>query len=166
MHPHPVHITEWRRQDAECLRRVSVRSFCHIDHDCKLTGAHSVRTMCVRNWTGDGCEPIGNLQTPLVASSNRDICQKQSTDGGKTWGPLKVIARNGAQANPVYDAQTETLVVQYMQLSPGDSMQMTSKDHGATWYGKCTWYLAATTRITRAGIACRKCACVWGVHLA
>eukprot|EP00041_Stephanoeca_diplocostata_P035691 m.1268133 g.1268133 ORF g.1268133 m.1268133 type:complete len:454 (-) comp24744_c0_seq13:7009-8370(-) len=85
-----------------------------------------------RNWTGDGCEPRV-LPPKWHSSTNRDICQKQSFDGGKTWTGLRVIARNGAQGNPVFDTRTNKLLLQYTQLEPGDTMQMESLDNGASW---------------------------------
>eukprot|EP00038_Savillea_parva_P011514 m.198036 g.198036 ORF g.198036 m.198036 type:complete len:464 (-) comp20324_c0_seq1:39-1430(-) len=83
-----------------------------------------------RNWTGDGCYPTSG---PPSQGENRDICMKSSVDAGKTWSPLRVIARNGAQGSPVYDFRTQQLVLQYKQLVPSDTMQMVSHDHGATW---------------------------------
>jgi hypothetical protein len=56
------------------------------------------------------------------------------THGGRTWGPLRVVARGpAAQGNPVYDAATKQLILQWVQLSPADTRQMVSTDHGATW---------------------------------
>ena len=58
-----------------------------------------------RNFTGDGCNP--NVFPPgVVLVDSSDICQKQSHDGGRTWGRLRVIARGGKQAAPVYIPDT------------------------------------------------------------
>ena len=92
-----------------------------------------------RNFTGDGCLPVASPAASVGATgsgsrnANRDLCQKRSLDGGATWGPLAVIARNGAQASPVWDAVRSRMLLQYMQLSPPDTMQMVSADHGLTW---------------------------------
>lgn len=94
-----------------------------------------------RNFTGDGCDPLDTFLDPLVVSdaagygrdSNRDLCQRQSIDGGKTWLPLKVIARNGAQASPVWDRIRGRILLQYLQLSPAATMQMSSDDGGLSW---------------------------------
>jgi len=93
-----------------------------------------------RNFTGDGCLPVGAIASPMASrlapvsrNANRDLCQKRSLDGGVTWGQLTVIARNGAQASPVWDAVRSRMLLQYMQLSPPDTMQMISADNGLTW---------------------------------
>ena len=95
-----------------------------------------------RTTTGDGCNPLQVRRAPNPdpaahnsnRTPNRDICQKQSHDGGATWGPLHVIARGpAAQANPVFDAESNLLILQWVQLEPKDTRQMTSSDHGATW---------------------------------
>lgn len=92
-----------------------------------------------RFFTGDGCEPVRLPPGYKPGSKRRDICQKRSTDAGLSWTPLRVIAHWGAQANPVYDDTSRTLFLQYVQLANqvegtrGDSMQMSSTDHGASW---------------------------------
>jgi sialidase-1 len=53
------------------------------------------QTKC-RNWTGDGCEPHTK---PVHTNNNRDLCMKTSQDGGRTWGPLRVILRNAGQVS-------------------------------------------------------------------
>jgi len=84
-----------------------------------------------RNSTGDGCEPLHPAPQNPKTKSNRDICQKQSHDGGMTWGPLRVIALGpAAQGNPVYDAVSKQLILQWVQLTPKDTRQMVSTDHG------------------------------------
>eukprot|EP00051_Salpingoeca_urceolata_P005891 m.78442 g.78442 ORF g.78442 m.78442 type:complete len:467 (-) comp14586_c0_seq2:288-1688(-) len=91
-----------------------------------------------RNFTGDGCYPHGALGAKgstreVEGNANRDLCMKTSTDAGNTWGPLSVIARNGAQPSPVWDTVRSRLIMQYTQLSPGDNMQSFSNDLGKTW---------------------------------
>eukprot|EP00054_Salpingoeca_dolichothecata_P015800 m.91606 g.91606 ORF g.91606 m.91606 type:complete len:447 (-) comp21663_c0_seq5:367-1707(-) len=85
-----------------------------------------------RNWTGDGCEP-SKFNIAPTDNSNKDLCQKISVDGGKTWGPLQVIIKNAGQPSPVWDAATNTLIMTYLQLSPPGNFQRTSKDMGQTW---------------------------------
>eukprot|EP00039_Didymoeca_costata_P016781 m.305295 g.305295 ORF g.305295 m.305295 type:complete len:452 (-) comp16448_c0_seq1:64-1419(-) len=85
-----------------------------------------------RNFTGDGCLPK-TLPPGWHFNTNRDICQKQSLDGGKTWGPLVIIGRNAAQPTPVIDTKTNKMILQYVQLSPSDSIQIESADNGKTW---------------------------------
>jgi hypothetical protein len=51
-----------------------------------------------RNSTGDGCYPT-TLPPHAIINNNRDICQKRSTDGGKTWSGLKVIANSGVRSS-------------------------------------------------------------------
>lgn len=92
-----------------------------------------------RFFTGDGCAPLHPPPGYKPGSKRRDICQKRSTDSGRTWGALHVIAHWGAQGNPVYDDVKQTLFLQYVQLADatagthGDSMQMSSTDHGVSW---------------------------------
>jgi hypothetical protein len=84
-----------------------------------------------RRFTGDGCNPLFFNSTVGAA---RDICQKQSTDGGIHWNALKVIVPGpAAQGTPVYDAETNRLLLQWVQLEPPDTRQMVSSNHGATW---------------------------------
>jgi hypothetical protein len=87
-----------------------------------------------RRETGDGCEPLHPVKPS--AGAVRDICQKQSTNGGSTWGPLRVIAEGpAAQGTPVYDEISKLLILQWVQLSKPqqDTRQMTSSDNGKTW---------------------------------
>lgn len=54
-----------------------------------------------RNFTGDGCEPHAVGGTSELRNANRDICQKQSTDNGTSWSPLKVIVRAVSLVCPI-----------------------------------------------------------------
>ena len=86
---------------------------------------------------GDGCEPLHPNAT-THSKNPRDICQKSSVDGGRTWGPLRVIASNGAQGSPVWDAVRKRMVLQYAELPCGktacaDTKQMFSTDNGQSW---------------------------------
>eukprot|EP01048_Picozoa_sp_COSAG05_P004327 COSAG05_NODE_228_length_13388_cov_2.850403_2_plen_794_part_00 len=96
-----------------------------------------------RNYTGDGCFP---LHVPASTEGLvKDICQKRSTDSGKSWSSLRIIARNGGQGgNPVFDRVSRKLLLQYVQFTrePNrgyeyedvpDLMQIESTDHGSTW---------------------------------
>jgi sialidase-1 len=67
-----------------------------------------------RNFTGDGCFPLHPPHTPNALY--KDLCQKQSTDAGRSWSQLRVVARNTGQGgNPVYDQRSERLLLQYIQ---------------------------------------------------
>ncbi|EDQ86314.1 uncharacterized protein MONBRDRAFT_28502 [Monosiga brevicollis MX1] len=81
-----------------------------------------------RNWTGDGCEPQGfeDARYNSTSNANRDLCMK-------TWSALHVIQRNAAQPMPVWDYQQNQLVLNFVQLTPGDNLQSMSKDFGQTW---------------------------------
>ncbi len=90
-----------------------------------------------RTSAGDGCEPLHPNAT-AHSKNPRDICQKSSTDSGQTWSSLKVIANNGAQGSPVWDAERKRMVLQYAELPCGkaacaDTKQMFSTDNGKSW---------------------------------
>lgn len=86
--------------------------------------------------------------------AENDIILKRSTDGGKTWGPLQVVAEQGKDSlnnpNPVVDQKTGRILLPFQrypaaahetaQLSDGlegentvHALLSTSDDHGATW---------------------------------
>eukprot|EP01050_Picozoa_sp_SAG11_P002958 SAG11_NODE_157_length_14147_cov_8.545202_20_plen_58_part_00 len=57
------------------------------------------------------------------------MLQDAHLSGGATWGELRVIAQGpAAQGNPVYDAATKQLVLQWVQLTPKDTRQMLSSE--------------------------------------
>eukprot|EP00048_Salpingoeca_helianthica_P015629 m.227715 g.227715 ORF g.227715 m.227715 type:complete len:362 (+) comp17295_c0_seq1:146-1231(+) len=87
-----------------------------------------------RNWTGDGCRPVlDGMERIEEKNSNRDLCMKVSSDGGGTWGPLQVIARDACQPTPVWDVQRQRIVMNFNKVSTMANMQMFSNDFGATW---------------------------------
>jgi len=92
-----------------------------------------------------------NRSDPGFDKQDIDLVLKRSTDGGKTWSPMKVIEDPGelwSAANPatLVDRDTGRMWVFYLRSKPGrssvtsrpgtDDMQTlarTSDDHGATW---------------------------------
>ena len=52
-----------------------------------------------RTMTGDGCLPL-HVAHNASHKNPRDLCQKRSSDSGRTWSPLEVIAFDGAQCVP------------------------------------------------------------------
>ena len=45
--------------------------------------------------------------------SGCDIVLKTSTDGGTSWGPMVVVAKNASQPSPVYDAEHNQVVLNF-----------------------------------------------------
>lgn len=98
-----------------------------------------------RHWVGDGCEPVGVAAPRLEFADWRDACMKSSTDGGKTWGPLRTIANCSTQPSPVVvpppagqQGKPGRLILQgnncgASQTAPNANTQMYSDDGGATW---------------------------------
>eukprot|EP00730_Choanoeca_flexa_P017280 TRINITY_DN8301_c0_g1_i4.p1 TRINITY_DN8301_c0_g1~~TRINITY_DN8301_c0_g1_i4.p1 ORF type:complete len:443 (+),score=45.00 TRINITY_DN8301_c0_g1_i4:37-1365(+) len=88
-----------------------------------------------RNWTGDGCNPRGfeGDKYSVERNSNRDLCIKTSQDGGKTWSSLNVVARNAMQPNLVWNGGQQQVLLNFNQVTPGDTLTMTSKDMGRSW---------------------------------
>ena len=83
---------------------------------------------------GDGCYPAGvTADAAAPANSRRDIVMKTSTDGGLSWSALRTIADFAQQPNCVYDSHTDTMVLQYLNISDFSNYQISSTDDGATW---------------------------------
>jgi|EP01046_Picozoa_sp_COSAG06_P041722 hypothetical protein len=86
-----------------------------------------------RHWTGDGCNPNG---TAFNQSDTRtDLVFKRSTDGGRSFGRLGVLAPMMSQANAVVLAGSGEIVV----LASGHpnlatpNYQISSMTDGVSW---------------------------------
>ncbi|MFC5832611.1 exo-alpha-sialidase [Nonomuraea insulae] len=74
-------------------------------------------------------------------SSPGDIVVKRSSDGGKKWGPLRVLARHSATPRvfahnpvPIVDTTTDPHRIVLLYTENHDRVYVrTSDDHGATW---------------------------------
>ncbi|PZG00033.1 neuraminidase [Micromonospora deserti] len=83
----------------------------------------------------DDCGDDGNI----------DLVLRRSADGGRTWGPLRVVVKGDGQTRgnpvPIVDAHTGRVVVVGTGNGPApcpngcdrDPYLVTSEDHGATW---------------------------------
>ena len=96
-----------------------------------------------RGWIGDGCEPqnynhseLSNIQANV---NLRWVCQKTSTDQGKTWSNLSFpVGLNYTSMEPtiVYDYIENKLIlhVNVFLGEPNETIyQVTSTDDGKTW---------------------------------
>ena len=65
-----------------------------------------------------------------------DIVQRRSTDGGRTWSDIAVVAADGAHTvhspTPVYDPKTQTVWLPYC-IDYERLMMISSTDAGMTW---------------------------------
>ncbi len=65
-----------------------------------------------------------------------DIVLKRSTDGGVSWGPMQLLADNGAgkagNPTPVLDQTTGNIILPY-SVDVETPYVITSSDHGLTW---------------------------------
>ena len=101
-----------------------------------------------RRWVGDGCAPVGgapdDADSALGRTDWRDVCTKTSTDGGRTWGALVVIANCTMQPTPVVippeagTSQPPTIVLHGNRcpastVRPSGNVQIVSRDGGKTW---------------------------------
>ncbi|MFN8159270.1 MAG: sialidase family protein [Candidatus Nanopelagicales bacterium] len=65
-----------------------------------------------------------------------DLVQRRSTDGGRTWSPITVVAQDGAHTvhspTPVYDPTTRTVWLPYCE-DYEHLWMLSSTDAGTTW---------------------------------
>lgn len=65
-----------------------------------------------------------------------DLVSKRSRDGGKTWGPLKLVYDDGENTAgnpcPVVDRKTGKIILPFCRNNK-EVFVMTSTDHGETW---------------------------------
>ena len=89
-----------------------------------------------RSGAGDGCEPT----VPYNRSVDyQDNVMRQSTDRGRSWGPIQSVNRAGADVHnhgaAVFDF-VRNQTVQVLNTGPNTSVGMAvirSSDDGATW---------------------------------
>jgi sialidase-1 len=87
----------------------------------------------------------GTLGRTAASSGDVDVCEgyfrrlffRASTDGGKTWGPIRHLAGGPRDCmtdpSAVYHAPSGTLIVHYAGGGGRDTWQQTSSDFGATF---------------------------------
>ena len=93
-----------------------------------------------RRFTGDGCY-LNPQHNHSGDERHRVPCMKQSADGGKTWGALRVLsAINGSYPTAAFLPASQTVLLQYstwpdINQSYGEPVvqQMLSRDLGASW---------------------------------
>lgn len=97
-----------------------------------------------RQWGGDFCEVSASgagarsdeKPGDQACALTTDIVLKISDDGGRTWGPVRLVAECASQPSPVYDVSSRRLLLQFnWQLEAKRYMnaQVASIDLGASW---------------------------------
>ena len=96
-----------------------------------------------RGWKGDGCDPTSYngpfKNRNLSDTTQRWVCQKRSTDNGKTWSNLSFpvgLKYTSMEPTIVYDYISSQLVLQinaYIGQHNQTVLQTISKDNGLTW---------------------------------
>jgi hypothetical protein len=67
------------------------------------------------------------------------ICQKHSDDGGKSWSPIRLVARGFQTGQIVWDDFRQVLVMHYSEMNKtnghpsGTVLELKSRDLGNTW---------------------------------
>ena len=75
-----------------------------------------------RRWAGDGCEPTALPPRPYPSSAeetNRYVCMKASTDGGRTFGTLEPNITKMRSTNPA--------AVSIEHITPGNDVASSTK---------------------------------------
>ena len=94
-----------------------------------------------RRWVGDGCYPDGVPHTPpsTVEETDRYVCMRRSTDGGKSFGPVQTNITGRRSTNPtaVWLGQTATVLLFFnapsSNLSDYRAYVMESSDRGLSF---------------------------------
>ena len=104
------------------LHLAASRSRSHTGHGKVLVGAG----------VGEGDNPIYEGK----------ICQKHSDDGGRTWSPIRLVARGVSTGQIVWDDVHKVLIMHYSTVPPtktnqspgnGVTLEYRSSDLGDTW---------------------------------
>lgn len=106
------------------------RRYCdgfHVDASRSHTGHGQV---------GDG---VGDGDNPIIEGK---ICQKHSDDGGRTWSPIRLVARGVMTGQILWDDVGKVLIMHYSTVIPtktnqspgnGVTLEYRSSDLGDTW---------------------------------
>ena len=99
-----------------------------------------------RGWKGDGCDPSSSsyeydnrFKDNLNDTTQRWICQKRSSDNGKTWSNLSYpvgLEYTSMEPTIVYDYISQKLILQinaFIGEKNQTVLQIISNDNGLTW---------------------------------
>lgn len=92
-----------------------------------------------RNWVGDECVPFPGPGAPATyhvgidAKGHTDTVMKRSTNGGRDWSALAVVASGSWCPTAVWDAQRRRVVLQYSLYTDDSVWQAISTDLGRTF---------------------------------
>jgi hypothetical protein len=82
---------------------------------------------------------VGDGDNPIIEGK---ICQKHSDDGGRTWSPIRLVARGVMTGQIVWDDVRKVLIMHYATVIPtktnqspgnGVTLEYRSSDLGDTW---------------------------------
>ena len=104
-------------------------------------GFHVSAASRSRAYAGRGKElvGVGEGDNPIIEGK---VCQKHSDDGGRTWSPIRLVARGVMTGQIVWDDIHKVLIMHYStvaptktNLSPSDglTLEYRSSDLGDTW---------------------------------
>ncbi|WP_161554691.1 sialidase family protein [Ereboglobus luteus] len=115
--------------------------YAHMEHSVLFeTGRgnkyKSIRIPCVLALPDNTVLAVASGRSKVSDWADIDMIMRRSTNGGKNWEPMRVLADhgNGVADNPVliWDGQTQTTHFLY-QVNYERVLHMTSTDSGKTW---------------------------------
>ena len=89
-----------------------------------------------RRWVGDGCEPAGLPHPPptVQVETNRFVCMRRSTDGGRSFGLLQPNITKMRSGNAAAVTAGSKVLLFFDAIDEARPMVMESSDRGLTFW--------------------------------